>query len=152
MRCKTCEYPLWTIRSRVCPECGSSFAPSDYEFNLNSVRFCCPHCDQQYFGTAPNGHLEPRSFECRKCHRFIDMDEMVLLPREGIDEKMTEVRRLPWGNEERSFFSRFFGQVGWGMTRPQEVGRGITEQTSASSALGFGLLINIVSLVFGVGA
>lgn len=152
MRCKTCEYPLWTIRSRVCPECGSPFAPSDYEFNLNSVRFCCPHCDQQYFGTAPNGHLEPRSFECRKCHRFIDMDEMVLLPREGIDEKMTEVRRLPWGNEERSFFSRFFGQVGWGMTRPQEVGRGITEQTSASSALGFGLLINIVSLVFGVGA
>lgn len=27
MRCKRCDYPLWNLRDRKCPECGKPFAP-----------------------------------------------------------------------------------------------------------------------------
>lgn len=151
MRCKTCDYPLWTIRARVCPECGSPFAPSEFEFNLNSVRFCCPHCNQAYFGTGVKGHLEPRSFECIGCRRYIDMDDTVVLPREGIDERQTQVRRLPWTDMTKGFLSRFFGMVGWGMGRPGEIGRGLPASMTVSSALGFSLLVNIIGTVLGIG-
>ena len=88
MRCKTCDYPLWQIRDRKCPECGSAFRPSDFEFTLNSVRFCCPHCEQAYYGTGANGHISPRTFACVSCAKVIDMDEMVLLPAEGVKDEI----------------------------------------------------------------
>lgn len=152
MRCKSCDYPLWTIRARVCPECGSPFAPSDFEYTRNSVRFGCPHCDQSYFGTDERGHLTPRSFECVGCRRRIDMDEMVLLPREGVHERQTQVYHLPWSDKERGFFSRFFGMIGWGMGRPGDIGRALPQTMTTTSALGYSMLINIVGKALGIGS
>ena len=63
MRCKNCDYRLWNLVSRQCPECGTEFLPHEFEFVLNSVRFCCPYCQQDYYGTGDKGHLEPIEFE-----------------------------------------------------------------------------------------
>ena len=84
MRCRTCDYPLWNLKTRQCPECGSQFSPVEYDFRPNTVRFCCPHCEQAYYGTDSRGHLEPRSFACVTCGEHLSMREMVLLPAEGL--------------------------------------------------------------------
>ena len=89
MRCESCDYPLWNIASRSCPECGAEFRPSDFEFVPHTVRFCCPHCDHPYFGTDERGHVVPRAFACLQCGEAIDVDEMVLRPVPGVAEAHT---------------------------------------------------------------
>ena len=42
-----------------CPECGRPFRPSDHEFVPNAVRFCCPECDQDYYGTGHHARAPP---------------------------------------------------------------------------------------------
>ncbi len=109
MRCKTCDYSLWGIRDRICPECGGAFVPSEFEFARSAVAFHCPHCNQAYYGTSAKGHLTPRTFACSSCHHEIDMDEMVLTPGEGVREDATLMHgKNPW--ESRKGFG-FFG--GW---------------------------------------
>ena len=113
MRCKSCDYPLWQLTDRLCPECGTPFLPSEHEFILNSVRFCCPHCEQPYYGTGEKGHLVPRTFACVKCAKFIDMDQMVLLPTEGVTERQTQVTVVPWvERRDRGWFAAFFVTLG----------------------------------------
>jgi hypothetical protein len=94
--CKTCQYPLWNLKERTCPECGSGYAPSQFRFAPNSIQFLCPHCSQQYYGTSQTGHLLPPKFECVKCAHHIEMDQMVLIPAAGIDERRTQARVNPW--------------------------------------------------------
>lgn len=106
MRCKGCDYPLWDIAARACPECGLAFRPSDYEFAVNSVRFCCQHCGQAYYGTADRGHLSPSRFHCVSCARLIDMDEMLVLPRDGVPETISLPDRMPWLERHRIGFWR----------------------------------------------
>lgn len=78
MRCAKCNYSLFDIRERICPECGGPIVISKHIFDHCGVRFCCPHCDQQYYGTDPNGHLVPRQFNCICCHNHISMNEMIV--------------------------------------------------------------------------
>lgn len=101
MHCRTCEYPLWNLAARACPECGAEFKPSDYSFVPNSVRFCCPHCRQAYYGTASNGHLVPDRFSCVGCRRAISMDECVVLPAEGVADEQTKPEVHPWFEPRR---------------------------------------------------
>lgn len=96
MFCKTCQYPLWNLKERTCPECGTGFAPSQFRFTPNSIQFLCPHCAQQYYGTSKLGHLVPPQFDCVKCANPITMDRMVLVPAAGIDERRTRARGNPW--------------------------------------------------------
>ena len=100
MRCKTCDYYLWNIDRRNCPECGADFLPSDYRFKPNAVAFCCPHCHQDYYGTDEDGHLSPQEFECVQCLNPIHMNQMILRPADGYDIDNTEpLASHPW--EER---------------------------------------------------
>ena len=96
MRCRTCDYRLWNLLERRCPECGTPFLPSQYEFFPNTIRFRCPHCDQSYYGTGEKGHLDPAEFDCVSCGRRIDMDQTVLEPTAGVDEDQTQTERVPW--------------------------------------------------------
>ena len=96
MKCRTCDYPLWNIAPGPCPECGSVFDPSEFEFPVGRVRFCCPHCDQAYFGDGDGGHLVPSAFECVGCGRSIDESECTVRPVEGYDEADLEVASVPW--------------------------------------------------------
>lgn len=150
MRCRTCDYALWNLRARVCPECGSPFSVGDYEFVPGSVRFCCAHCNQPYYGTDAKGHLEPREFECVTCGRAVTMDEMVVVPAEGVRDQDTATT-LPWMmRRERGFFSSYFRTIGWGFAYAPQIGRAlaVAEPGRASWFFAFGTIALTMLLAF----
>ena len=117
MHCPDCEYPLWNLTSRVCPECGRAFRPSEFELRPNTVQFCCPGCMQVYYGTGANGHLVPPEFDCVTCGRRLHMDEMILRPLSG-PEVQTQPERVPWLDPGRGWMRRWLATVGWALVRP----------------------------------
>lgn len=138
MRCKSCDYPLWDLPARQCPECGSGFRPSDYEFMVNSVRFCCPGCRQAYYGTGPSGHLVPRSFACVSCGRAVDMDEMVLLPAEGVADGGTSAAVTPWAVPgTRNPFAAFFVTMGQAISNPNRTMDGVPPTSTVGRAAAY---------------
>lgn len=138
MKCMSCLYPLWRIRSRQCPECGAPFKPSSYEFVLNSVRFCCPHCDQEYYGDGERGHLNPVEFDCVKCGTHIHMDEMVLSPAAGVEEERTEVEKLPWLERGRiGWWRSWIRTVGLALISPREAMKMTPVESSGGQAIRF---------------
>lgn len=151
MRCKSCDYPLWQIRDRRCPECGIGFKPSDFEFVLNSVRFCCPHCNQSYYGTGASGHLVPHEFDCVTCSRHITMDEMVLLPTEGVREEQTKVEMNPWlERREKGRIRAWFATVIQSMGTPGRLIRATPEQSSLLQATWYATVTNALYLLGGM--
>jgi hypothetical protein len=152
MQCQSCGYPLWNLEARACPECGEPFAPSDFTFMANAVRFCCPHCDQAYYGTGVQGHLTPRSFACVDCGTAIDMDQTIVRPREDVDlPANTVVEDMPWlDRRDRSFFHRLFATIGFGMTNPFRVMRATPSGSSLASAFGFVLIVQLLGLLLGI--
>lgn len=151
MHCRTCDYPLWNLTTGTCPECGAVFAPSEFEFVPNSVRFCCPDCQQTYYGTGAKGHLVPRAFDCVKCGTTIEMDRMVLLPAEGVAEARTKPDANPWlERKERGFFKASFATVGKSLAGQVPLMRGLGDQVRPGEAWRFALLILVVWLGVGV--
>ncbi len=151
MRCKGCDYPLWSIRARKCPECGAAFAPSEFQFAANAVEYRCPHCEQSYFGTDASGHLVPRTFDCVSCGQRIDMDEMVLFPGEGIREEQTTMPILPWLARDRKR-SAAWRVIGMAMAQP----RLMMDVTPVESSVGrawwfYTLVMAIVGILSGSG-
>ena len=143
MRCRTCDYTLFDIRERTCPECGSPFKPSEFDFNQSAVRFCCPHCDQDYYGMDERGHLVPRAFDCVKCKQHITMDEMIVQPTAGIAEESTQQDPLPWNDKRRRWaFTRFFSTIGWSMGRPIALGRALQREVRIGRALFFACIVS----------
>ena len=119
MRCKNCDYRLWNIRGRQCPECGTPFRPSEIEFTPNAVEFCCPHCDTAYYGTTHNGQLSPQQFDCVTCGQHIHTDEMVLRPAPGCADEETVKEGNPWlMRNHRGNVKAWFATVGWGLIQP----------------------------------
>src|SRR5262249_33322413 len=96
VRCPTCEYPLWNLTARQCPECGRPFLPSEFRFVANGRGFCDPHSRRNYTAAGPAGGLAPPELDCVKGGRHIHMDQMVLQPTEGEKEEQTEWDTLPW--------------------------------------------------------
>lgn len=144
MRCKTCDYSLWGITGRACPECGGAFQPSDFDLTPNAVRFLCPHCRQQYFGTGPMGHLDPIAFDCVSCGAPIHMDQMVLEPREGIADDRTRADRNPWLERPRiKMRSAYWRTVGKSIGSPMRLAWATPQESAASTALGF-FTINLI--------
>lgn len=141
MHCRTCDYALWNLTTRICPECGSGFLPSQYEFVPSSVAFCCPGCDQPYYGLGEKGHLIPRSFECIKCSEQVDMDEMVLRPAEGVDEKRTAVDTVAWHERSKNgFLKSWFKTVIQSMGQPTKLGKASQAHDRIGAAWGFAFL------------
>lgn len=151
MRCKNCDYPLWQIRDRRCPECGTGFRPSDFDFVLNSVRFCCPHCDQAYYGTGERGHLSPRMFACVSCGRSVDMDDMVLLPTEGVREEQTKVEMNPWlERDKRGFFRAWLSTTLKALGTPNRLMEATPDNASTLQSAWFALITNGVYICTGL--
>lgn len=143
MNCKHCDYPLWNLRSRQCPECGTAFKPTEFRFAMNAVRYACPHCGQDYYGTGADGHLEPSNFECVGCGNRVDMDEMVLLPTEGVHERQTHADINPWLDEDRGFFSRWFGTLYRGAATPGWLLRSTPVDSDVGSAWAFAFFTHV---------
>ena len=151
MHCRNCDYPLWNLTTGICPECGVVFAPSEFEFVPNSVRFCCPQCQQTYYGTGAKGHLVPRAFVCVKCGTAIDMDRMVLLPAEGVVEARTKPDANPWlERKDRGFFKAWIATVVKSLAGQAPLMRGLGDQVRPGEAWGFALLTLLAWLGVGV--
>lgn len=140
MKCKVCDYRLWNLSGRTCPECGTPFRPSEFTFAPNAVAFCCPHCDQSYYGWDEQGHLVPRQFTCVGCDQAIDMDVMVLRPAREVDEQQTLPERNPWVTQPgRGTFRAWWHTVGAAMGRPGRLLR-VTPRTGVWPAWTFALI------------
>lgn len=153
MNCKACDYPLWNLTARKCPECGAPFKPSDFDFTINSVQFCCPHCRQPYYGTGERGHLVPSNFDCVTCGRRVDMDDMVLLPTEGVKEEQTKVDTMPWlERKSTSFIKAWWLTVKRGMTAPSALMRATPIGSPGISAVWFAVTVNVLAMLVGFGS
>lgn len=158
MRCKGCDYPLWDIAARACPECGLPFRPSEYEFAANGVRFCCQHCGQAYYGTSASGHLVPPRFHCVSCARMIDMDEMLVLPREGVPETLSMPDRMPWLERSRlGFWRALFSTLGKSIGGPVRLADSIPTRAPDGSggptlgpAVSYAMLLTCTFVLLGV--
>lgn len=152
MRCKQCDYRLWNLTARRCPECGTPFLPSEFEFVPNSVQFCCPHCGQAYYGTDAKGHLVPPAFTCVRCGAAIQMDEMILLPATGLHEEQTRVSRMPWLDwRNRGLVRAWLATVGAALTTPGRLMRLLPADAPMWPARGFALLTLFVTATVAVG-
>lgn len=152
MQCRVCDYALWNLPTRNCPECGTPFKPSEYEFVCNSVQFCCPNCDQPYYGTGERGHLVPPEFACVTCGRDCHIDEMVLRPTEGVSESQTRTETNPWAERQRTgIVSAWFRTIGRSLVQPGSLGRTSVNDTSTWDAWWFAILTVIIITVGGVG-
>ncbi len=80
MHCTGCNYLLFNLTGRVCPECGLSFETTAYHFAPGSVAFHCPECDQEYSGNDAHGLPTPREFQCVQCNKSINVAEMRVSP------------------------------------------------------------------------
>lgn len=145
MRCKGCGYSLWNVPGRTCPECGRGFAPSEFEFQPNTVEFCCPGCMQQYYGTDKDGLPVPRGFACVRCGAACTLDTMVLRLAPGATDDQTEVARVPWERPGRRVWSRFWGTVRDGMAAPGSVGRAVAAGADGWAASRYALTLLTVS-------
>jgi len=147
MKCSTCTYSLWNIRTRTCPECGAAFKPSDFEFTLNSVQFCCPHCNQSYYGTGARGHLVPDAFSCVSCGRHITMDECVCLPTQGVVEEQTRADDMPWFERRtRGLFMGWLATIGRAMVAPGRLMQTIPPASPSGFVFG-AMTLSIFALV-----
>lgn len=154
MNCRTCGYPLWNLPGRACPECGAAFLPSEFVFPPGGVRFCCPGCDQQYFGTDPSGHLVPKQFDCVACGARVAMDEMTMRPAgESVAVSAAHVERpeMPWFEREKHGAIRaWFKTVGRAMSAPTSLIKAVPTETSRGDAFLF-VLANL-TIFFVVGS
>ena len=148
MRCRQCEYPLWNLPPGSCPECGGGFRPGDFVFKIGEVRFCCPHCDQAYYGDTADGLLDPADFDCVECGTRITQDECVIRPLVGKDGIENAV--APWFDASRGIFKRTLLTAGWAMVRPGDLARGIPPKSGPLPGFQFLAMINLLLLCFGV--
>ncbi|MHC4217570.1 MAG: hypothetical protein ACYSU7_03855 [Planctomycetota bacterium] len=147
MRCRTCDYPLWNLKTRQCPECGSAFRPGAYEFRPNAVRFCCPHCNQAYYGTDEKGHLQPAEFACVTCGQYLRLNDMVLLPAEGVTESQTRAAANRWLERQRAgWFKSWFSAIGQSLMSPGQLMRGTPVESSMGQAWWF-LTVTVVAVL-----
>jgi hypothetical protein len=145
MRCRVCDYRLWNLTARRCPECGTPFLPSQFDFVPNSVQFCCPHCGQAYYGTGARGHLVPAAFGCVKCGAAVQMDEMVLLPTAGVEEEQTKIYKHPWlERKQRGRVKAWFATVGMALVSPGKLMRALPIESPASTAWWFAVVTTLL--------
>jgi hypothetical protein len=148
MNCTKCEYPLWNLKARTCPECNTPFAPSQFTFRPHSVAFCCPRCDQPYYGTGEGGHLDPRAFTCIKCGQALHEDEMVLRPGPGVQEERTRHLPVPWLDPRiRSTTLRLAQTSLWALFTPYRLGSRLPTPERPWAALGFASVAVLVMLI-----
>jgi hypothetical protein len=138
MRCPQCDHKLWDLPDRRCPRCGRAFKPSEFAFAHDAVAFCCPDCDQAYYGRGERGHLEPIEFDCVTCGRHVHMDEMVLRPAADVTEPQTQGETNPWIDcKDRGRFKGYLPTMLRGITRPGPLVAAVPAANSPLAGLGY---------------
>ncbi|MCI0364587.1 MAG: YIP1 family protein [Phycisphaerales bacterium] len=79
------------------------------------------------------------------------MDEMVLLPAEGITEQQTTVDRMPWLERgERGVIRSWFATIKWAMVQPNRLIRATPENSSIGGAWAYAVLTGFAFLAIGL--
>ncbi len=115
MRCQACDYELWHCTGRVCPECGDVFSLKDFEFELDTVLFHCPHCNRGVEGQGVHGWPDLNIEQCDVCGLAIGLDYYIVRPL-GNSESVGA--QLPIHTNEGNWFGRYFSTVWLVMTKP----------------------------------
>lgn len=128
-----------------------AFKPSEMTFAPSSVRYCCPHCDQQYFGTDGAGHLVPQSFDCVRCGKPVTMDEMVIRPIDGVATRAMMPDVMPWLERSKRGTARaWFQTIGRAMVAPASLMRAIPADASGRGAWKFMLASIMIFFLVGM--
>jgi hypothetical protein len=148
MRCKSCDYPLWNIKARQCPECGNPFRLSEFEFTPSAVDFLCPFCSHPHSGNAEFGRIEPVDFSCAGCGVRIHFDHMVVQP---IGNEIARIEHMPW-IERRSigFLKGFWQTIGLALVRPARLIRTVPAAASVGESLVFGMIVMLMVIMLGL--
>lgn len=149
MHCTRCAYPLWNMASRTCPECGTPFKPSEFTFLANAVKFQCPHCRQQYFGTSQTGHLEPAAFTCVTCNTPVTEDEMVIVPADGVREDLAKAADMPWTRRDTGMLGAFAKTCVASLFRPGRLAKGLGPNADVGAAWAFLWRVAVITGLIG---
>ena len=151
MRCQNCDYRLWNIKGRHCPECSNTFTPSDYHFKPDAVEFCCPHCMHVYLGTPPHGHPDPADFNCTNCNQHIHMNDMLLRPVDPREEAFIVSLPNPWTLTTKSNrLANWLLTIQQSALSPQKLIDGTPTKGGSLDALAFASSIILVICVVGL--
>jgi hypothetical protein len=144
MHCTNCSYPLWDISARTCPECGEGFNPANYDFPPCGVRFCCPACDQAYYGTTRQGQLNPAEFACAGCGAPMSAAVAVVRLKPDASEPKVNNRILPWLRRSRLGFGRAWLET---FTQSNVSQQTLMDHTPPQSSLRDAALYSLVTII-----
>lgn len=135
MNCSKCNYALWNLPGRQCPECGQAYKLSDYYFQPYKVEFCCPHCQHVYLGSGEKGQPTLPDDGCEGCGKPLQMDELIVRP---LDSSQTALLSSvsnpcnPWMmRSELGLFRAFFRTAMMSLFEPTRLARGVSLQNDA---------------------
>jgi len=151
MKCPGCEYELWNLKAGPCPECGRPFKPSDFDFLPNAVKFCCPHCAQEYYGTSEHGQLVPTEFDCVSCGQHVHVDDMLLLPADALGKREPTRATNPWLDPSRKGFRRWVAAAASSLGQPGKVLEATPAIGSSGKAMSFAMCNFAVAGVLSLG-
>ncbi|MBC8202442.1 MAG: YIP1 family protein [Planctomycetes bacterium] len=134
MRCRACDYELWHCTGRVCPECAHAFSLKDFEFEIDSVLFHCPHCNHGIEGEGTSGWPDLNIEQCEGCGLATGLDYYIVRPQGDAE---SQGALLPIHSNEGNWFSRYFRTVWLVMTKPSKTMGRIPLHESAGRAWWF---------------
>ncbi|MCH8054100.1 MAG: YIP1 family protein, partial [Planctomycetes bacterium] len=104
-----------------------------------------------YYGTGEKGHLVPVQFACVSCEQHIHMDEMVVLPTEGVEEEQTKVDTMPWLERKgKGVLRAWFSTVGKALVSPGRLIHSVPNDSSVGSAVWFAVFSNALIYLVGL--
>ncbi len=163
MHCHNCQYPLWNLSSRTCPECGASFTLQDFLFLRDSARIHCQHCPHTYTAPAESGSLlralpsppwapakegPPLPPLCPQCNGLHDLDTLVVTPADPDAIAVPAAGINPWIWRELPLIKRWYRTLALAFTRLEFV----TDGTPARGANLASFIFALVTTTLAIGA
>ncbi len=149
MRCRGCDYELWSMKPGACPECGRLWRFDEFRFRPLAAQFLCPHCDHPYAGTDEQGLPTPRAFICVNCTAPIDLDQMRALPAPGTDGSGAMDDEHAWSERARlGYWRAFWRTVGQSMGSPSRIGATLPQRSDFWGAVLFATICGMIGIFF----
>lgn len=94
VRCPECQYALWNLKARACPECSRAFSLDEWDFRNSDALFACRACGDRLIGHTP----EELPSICPACGNAVER-RLVLVQRGHTGRDVP--RRDPWEAKQR---------------------------------------------------
>ncbi len=150
MHCVHCNYSLWNLSTRVCPECGEPFALRDYHFQPRSVTYTCPECERAVNGPEKPTDFDGREMRCSVCRLLIPTATLALQPAAGCGRLVERGQGNPWVTAGTGLGQRWWDAATLVWSRPAQLFIGIKKRAATTAAVTFAVLT--VALLVGSGA